>query len=585
MNRLLAAAADSRFIFVAGKGGVGKTTTAGALALASADAGDRTHLISTDPAHSLADLMGEPLGSEPLCSERLTVEELDAAARADAWLARALGPVTAIVERGTYLDAEDVAAFSRLALPGVDELMAVLRLADLAQEEARVVVDTAPTGHALRLLDAAAVHESFAAALRAMAAKADAVATAMIGAPATSLGSAVIAELEDYVRRYRQDVLGRSAFVVVARADGVVVAETARLLDAVRRRGLAPRAVVWTGVAGTLAADVPEWSVPVLADPRGCAGLRAWSAAVRPVPEDGVRSPFRGEQLEHAAAAAGNSFAQWLREHAPPLLLFAGKGGVGKSTCAAAAALALTTTRNVLLCSADPAGSVDDVLAGAVEPRLRTLQVQPTGELARLREDYYEDVNAALTQIGLSGSAVLDRRVIEALWDLTPPGLDELAATIAMLDMAQEDESVVLDAAPTGHFLRMLETPETALAWTRQLMRVVVKYGIAASAPRAAESLLQLSRGLRSLVARLRDPARAAVVVVTLDEPLVRAETERLLDSLAGAGVRVVATLHNRTEARSASDRTGLHVVAPDVQRATGANALREFAATWKIVT
>jgi arsenite-transporting ATPase len=145
-----------RLVFVAGKGGVGKTTVATALATALARDGRRTLLVSTDPAHSVADLLGRPIGDQVTAvDDRLAVVEIDAEAAADRYVERvrrdahrAVSPeVRATVDR--HLD------LARRA-PGTLESALVDRLADLVAtcpaEHDRVVVDTAPTGHALRLL-------------------------------------------------------------------------------------------------------------------------------------------------------------------------------------------------------------------------------------------------------------------------------------------------------------------------------------------------------------------------------------------------------------------------------------------------
>jgi arsenite-transporting ATPase len=278
------------------------------------------------------------------------------------------------------------------------------------------------------------------------------------------------------------------------------------------------------------------------------------------------------------------------------MLLFAGKGGVGKSTCAAAAALALARTRDVLLCSTDPAGSLDDVLGPVADrsaERLRVRQITPAEQLERLRDSYREDIEAALEGLGLSQSAKLDRRVIESLWDLAPPGLDELAATASILTASASHETIVIDASPTGHFLRLLEMPDIALGWTRQLMRVFVKYGIAGVAGNAAESLLELSRELKALREALHDGRSAAVIVVTLDEPMVRAETERLVAALDAAHVRVAAVLVNRSAPAVGGSRevasgwtgaeTVLRAAALDPSP-VGEHDLRRFVETWNIV-
>ena len=625
MSRLLDAAGEAPFVFVTGKGGTGKSTAACALALEFADGHVPTHLISTDPAHSIGDVFRQPVGGGIAvsdCSQHLRLEELDAARASEQWLARALVPVSALVESGTYLDGDDVAAFSRLALPGIDEMMAVLRLAELAERNVtagRVVVDTAPTGHTLRLLDAADVHEGIAHALRAMADKAAAVAGALTGRSVRMQGEEIIDELERTVRTYREGVLRRAAFVVTTRAGAVVHAETRRLLAALEHRGLRAVAVVAAGggSAGAGPSAVAQLGVPILADATGCNGLREWRSKVVPDGPGATRGPGPGAGSAAASNAGpagsraddgtGRNATQgpgpgtadavrWLEANARRLLLFAGKGGVGKSTCAAAAATALAGSRNVLLCSTDPAGSLADVLgttAAEPLPRLRVQQIDPEAQLGRLHDAWEEEVLSALEQVGLSGAAALDRRVIDSLWHLAPPGVDELAATAAMLSAAHSGETVVIDSAPTGHFLRLLEMPEVALGWTRQLMRVFVKYGIAGVAGGAAEALLELSRELRSLRDTLREPGSASVIIVSLEEPVVVAETQRLVAALADSGVSVAAELLNRASAVRAqvngssrdSAECDTRIYAPELSRPpVGVAALRDFVDTWKIV-
>jgi arsenite-transporting ATPase len=112
---------------VVGKGGVGKSTASAALALALADRGARVHLLSTDPAHSLGDLFERRLAPgrpTSVCGPGLMIEEMDTAGRSSAWLESVREPVSDLIDSGTYLDREDVAAFLDRSLPGVTEVLA-----------------------------------------------------------------------------------------------------------------------------------------------------------------------------------------------------------------------------------------------------------------------------------------------------------------------------------------------------------------------------------------------------------------------------------------------------------------------------
>ena len=155
LDRLLDAL--PRLVLVVGKGGVGKTTAAAALALRAAARGAHTLLVSTDPAGTLGDALDVSLGAEarPVAgAPRLDAMRTDAATLRADFLSRWRDVIVAIVDRGTYLDREDIDGLVDAAFPGADEIFAVLRLAALARASPyeRVVVDTAPTGHTLRLL-------------------------------------------------------------------------------------------------------------------------------------------------------------------------------------------------------------------------------------------------------------------------------------------------------------------------------------------------------------------------------------------------------------------------------------------------
>src|SRR5688572_6369787 len=230
----LLARVPTRFVFVVGKGGVGKTTTAGAIALALADDNQSTRLISTDPAHSISDLF-----NRENCSSNLTLEEFDARTYADRFFAELRAPLIELIERGTYLDAADAASFLDLSIPGIDEVMGALRLVELYESDARrVVVDTAPTGHTIRLLETAAIIDSWVDAGRAMAEKASVVSAALVGQAVPLRAVPLLDEWRSAARRFNTEVVGKSSAIVVTRAGGVVQAETTRLIGELEKHGL-----------------------------------------------------------------------------------------------------------------------------------------------------------------------------------------------------------------------------------------------------------------------------------------------------------------------------------------------------------
>jgi arsenite-transporting ATPase len=147
----------TQFVLYGGKGGVGKTTVAAATGLGLAREGFETLVVSTDPAHSLGDAVERAIGPEPVeIRDRLWGVEVDPQTGIDRYEAIFETLASEFDDAGIHLDEEQVAElFSSGVLPGSDELAAVDGLATYVDDERwdRVVFDTAPTGHTLRLLD------------------------------------------------------------------------------------------------------------------------------------------------------------------------------------------------------------------------------------------------------------------------------------------------------------------------------------------------------------------------------------------------------------------------------------------------
>lgn len=536
---------------VVGKGGVGKTTTAAALALRLADAGARTHLLSIDPAHSLGDVFLRPMegrGAAPRpCTENLTLEELDGPGEAERWFSGVRDAFVDLVDHGTYLEREDIVLFLDRSLPGMDEVMAAVRIAKLADTERceRVVVDTAPTGHTLRMLRAGETIRGWVEALEAMADKASAVGTAMRGRRIRLAGEVVLDELRSEIDGFERCVRSEADFVVVTREGAVVEAETRRYVERLRESGHRVAAIV--GVGGGLTpfegVDVPRFEVPLRSNLDGCEGLRLWG--LPPAGEE-VAVP---ESVKTPDLPCEDVVVDLARRE---MVFFAGKGGVGKSTCAAAFALRASRDRTVLLLSLDPAGSIGDVLGKHVGTertwvgdRLEVRQLDADLALAHFRDRHGARIRETFERLGLQRSMALDRRVLETIVDMAPPGLDELFGLDAILDGSDGHDLVVIDTAPTGHFLRLLEMSDAVLDWTRSVLRVLLRYRTVLGLDDTASETLGFARRLRGLAEMLRDPRRTGVVVVTSSGVLAERETQRLVRTLHDREVDVAAVVLN----------------------------------------
>jgi len=146
-----------KLILFGGKGGVGKTTCASSAGFYLAGEGKRVLVVSTDPAHSLSDSLGQKIGNEikeVKGVRNLSVLEIDAQKALSQSKIKYEAQIKKIFDTSTYLDQEDIDSIFALPIPGIDEVMGFKTIVDLIEEAKfdKYIVDTAPTGHALRLL-------------------------------------------------------------------------------------------------------------------------------------------------------------------------------------------------------------------------------------------------------------------------------------------------------------------------------------------------------------------------------------------------------------------------------------------------
>ncbi len=244
----------------------------------------------------------------------------------------------------------------------------------------------------------------------------------------------------------------------------------------------------------------------------------------------------------------------FLSDRSLRLLMFGGKGGVGKTTCAMASAIWLARNRqqeSFILVSTDPAHSLTDSIAGTSPPgNLTILELDAEGALAAFKTEH----NEHLREIASRGT-FLDEEDITRILELSLPGLDELMAFLEISRWVEnrDHSCVIVDTAPTGHTLRLLTMPELIRKWLRALDTLLAKYRYMKVVFRGSwqrdhldHFLLDLSGSVSQMQALMQDTGRCRFIPVMLAEELSVRETASLLQFLQDLRIPVAEILVNR---------------------------------------
>ena len=233
------------------------------------------------------------------------------------------------------------------------------------------------------------------------------------------------------------------------------------------------------------------------------------------------------------------------------LIIFGGKGGVGKTSCAVATALALSENYKTLLISTDPAHSVSDCLGQQIG--YKEVKVDGTSNLSAIEVvadealSIFKEVHKGELKKLLTTSTNLDNEDIEEMLSLSIPGIDEIMSFKTIIDFIEEGqyEKYVVDTAPTGHALRLISSPRMLDAWIKVAakMRWKYRYLITSFAGTYKQDevdafLLSLKKTVKRIENLLQDKAKCNFVPVCIPEAMAISETTRLLADLEDFNIK-----------------------------------------------
>ncbi len=570
-----------------GKGGVGKTTVSAAYAVhRSVRHKTSVLLISTDPAHSLADIFGQPLGAQPrklrlAAKARLDVWQVNAEKQFRAFLNRHKENLLSILEAGSIFSRADIEPLLETTMPGMSEMAALLAISDAlaSAKYDEIMVDTAPIGHTLRLFALPQYFSTFLDVLE-LASSRDRLLAERFGGSLTASANPLVGQWRNMVEAVRAALLVHARIFLVTTPEKFALEESRRAVGSLR--SLSPGLDV--------AAIVLNKAV---LSSQHCSTCRARHSATRAAREF-LRRQFSGKQLyisEDASAPimgprllafgdhifAGKRIARKSGPRPPkapelrlaradwpildrPLTMVLGKGGVGKTTVSAALGFntRLLAEAPVDICSVDPAPSLDDIFQTDVsdQPRavlgdsqFRASEMDALAVFRNWARGIRQMIDDATTA---EVSAVhvdlwFERQLFTQLLESVPPGLDEILAVLRVLDLLQKPSSrVLIDMAPTGHALDLLRTPERILVWTRLLLKSLAHHRTLALARDAGAKIAEVGKAVRDFLDVLRNSRRTRVYAVMLPEALPDRQTERLIAELAKLGISTAAILVNR---------------------------------------
>ena len=523
---------STRHAFFTGKGGVGKTSLSCATGLALADAGKHVLIVSTDPASNLDEVLGVALNQSPTAvpgAPNLWALNIDPEASAQAYRERMVAPYRGLLPEAAIRSMEEqFSGACTVEIAAFDEFSKLLGDPTTTQAFDHVIFDTAPTGHTLRLLTLPSAWDEFissstggASCLGPLAGlekqkKLYAATVARLSNPHETTVILVSRPERASLReaeRTRAELIALGVSNLQRVINGVFVAQAPgdAIADAMSQRAAAALAEMPVGLAA-----LPGATIEFL--PKGTVGLEALRAMAHP---EELPLPLERSLPSMADLPVGlKSYIDALADIGHGVIMTMGKGGVGKTSVAAAIAFNLAQRGfPVTLSTTDPAAHV---AATAEEGTmgLTVTRIDPDQEVRLYTEEVLAKASKSLDAAGL---AMLEE-------DLRSPCTEEIAVFRAFARTVDQGKGgfVVLDTAPTGHTILLLDAAE---AYHREVERTQG----------------EIPEAVKALLPRLRDKDFTHVFVVTLPEATPVHEAARLQSDLRRAGIEPYAWVINQS--------------------------------------
>jgi len=508
----------TKYLFFTGKGGVGKTSIACATAVGLADKGKKILLISTDPASNLQDVFNQSLnghGSEIAEIPGLTVVNLDPEQAAAEYRERVIAPFRGKLPESVIQNMEEQLSGScTVEIAAFNEFSDFITDVQKQSEFDHIIFDTAPTGHTLRMLQLPSAWSTF-------------ISESTHGA--SCLGQ--LSGLEERKEIYKKAVetlsdTGATRLMLVSRPETAPLKEAARSSHELQLLGIKNQILIINGVLQQL--DKND-SVSSQLHERQQKALQSMPAELSGYPLYHV--PLRSYNLSSIANIRRMLYSDSLASEvnykpvASPkgvdemvddlytsgkrVIFTMGKGGVGKTTLATEIALKLTKLgAKVHLTTTDPANHLNYELA--VKAGITVSRIDEAEVLEKYKNEVRNKAAEAVT--------AEDMEYIEE--DLRSPCTQEIAVFKAFAEIVDkaETEIVVIDTAPTGHTLLLLDATQS---YHKEVERTQG----------------EVTGAVANLLPRLRNPKETEVVIVTLPEATPVFEAERLQMDLQRAGI------------------------------------------------